>query len=686
MPTRPLFSTRFYEGELGDPVLIAELEESCRALADEDGAGRRWSSEHGYRGYTSYASLNDLPARDPRFAELVRHLNRHVAAFAADCAFDLGGRRLKLDSLWVNVLRPGGGHSGHIHPHSVVSGTLYVAVPPGSGRAEARGSAAADDDGGAAATGRRAGGAEDLRLCRAGAGASVPVGELASPRGRARPLERRADQHQLQLPAVTGPVAGPCDGAIAAVARARPCPSQRWTLVASILASSLSFVDGSVVNVALPAIGASLQAEASGLQWIVNAYLLPLSALLLLGGAAGDKFGRRRLFLLGIALFAIASALCALAPSLELLLAGRALQGIASAMLMPNSLALLGSAFAGEARGRAIGTWAAAGAVAGAIGPLLGGWLVDSVGWRSIFLINLPLCAAALWLGWRFVAESREEGGAPLDGLGVAVATLGLGAVTWGLTELSGGAGGDRGWIAAGAGAAALLAFVAIERKRGERAIMPLALFGTASFAGLTLLTFFLYAALGGLFVALPFVLIELRGYSPVAAGAALLPLPVVIALGSRLMGRVAARTGPRLPLTVGPLIVGGRLRARGRGSATGDSYWTSVLPADAGDRDRHGRGGRAADHGGDGLGRQGPCRHRQRLQQRGGAHRRADRHRPARLGAGGPGGGAGRRFCHGGLCRRGGRGRGRPGGAAPAAAEGDQDAESELRPNPRSG
>lgn len=378
---------------------------------------------------------------------------------------------------------------------------------------------------------------------------------------------------------MTGAVPGPCDGALAAGRKARPCPSRNWTLVASILASSLSFVDGSVVNVALPAIGADLQARASGLQWIVNGYLLPLSALLLLGGAAGDKFGRRRLFLLGIALFALASALCALAPSLELLLAGRALQGIASAMLMPNSLALLGTAFAGEARGRAIGTWAAAGAIAGAIGPVLGGWLVAGVGWRAIFLINLPLAAGALWLGWRYVAESREEGGAPLDALGVAVATLGLGAVTWGLTELSGGGRGVSGWIAAGAGAAALLAFLAIEKKRGEAAIMPLVLFGTASFVGLTLLTFFLYAALGGLFVALPFVLIELRGYSPVAAGAALLPLPAVIALGSRLMGRVAAGTGPRLPLTLGPLIVAAGFVLAARIGGGGD-YWTSVLPA----------------------------------------------------------------------------------------------------------
>ncbi|MFL6844709.1 MAG: MFS transporter [Allosphingosinicella sp.] len=378
---------------------------------------------------------------------------------------------------------------------------------------------------------------------------------------------------------MSGPLGGPCDGGLAARAKAGDCASRKWTLVASILASSLSFVDGSVVNVALPAIGADLHAHASGLQWIVNAYLLPLSALLLLGGAAGDKFGRRRLFLIGVALFALASALCALAPSLPLLLAGRAFQGIASATLMPNSLALLGAAFAGEARGKAIGTWAAAGAVAGAIGPVLGGWLVDVAGWRTIFLVNLPLAGGALWLGWRHVVESREERDVPLDWLGVIVATAGLGAITWGLTLLSSGGRPLPGWSAAGAGLAALIAFVAIEAKRGERAIMPLALFGTASFAGLTLLTFFLYAALGGLFVALPYVLIELRGYSPVAAGAALLPLPVVIALGSRLMGAVAVKTGPRLPLTAGPLIVAGGFALAAR-IGTDASYWTGVLPA----------------------------------------------------------------------------------------------------------
>lgn len=310
-----------------------------------------------------------------------------------------------------------------------------------------------------------------------------------------------------------------------------------------------------------------------------HAYLLPLSALLLLGGAAGDRFGRRRLFLWGIALFAVASALCAIAPSLPLLLAGRALQGVGAAMLMPNSLALLGAAFAGEDRGRAIGTWAAAGAVAGAIGPLIGGWLVETVGWRAIFLINLPLAAGAIGLGLRHVAESREGDRTPLDWLGVSVATAALGALTWGLTVVSGAQAQPTGWIAVGLGLAAIVLFVVIERRRGDRAIMPAVLFGTASFAGLTLLTFFLYGALGGLFVLLPYVLIELKGYSPVEAGAALLPLPALIGAASRAMGAVAARTGPRLPLTIGPMIVAGGFALASRIGAEG-SYWTTVFPA----------------------------------------------------------------------------------------------------------
>lgn len=378
---------------------------------------------------------------------------------------------------------------------------------------------------------------------------------------------------------MTGAVAAPCDVGIAAAAKPRPCPDRQMTLIASILASSLAFVDGSVINVALPTIGRELGGGAAGLQWAINAYLLPLSALLLLGGAMGDRFGRRRIFLIGLVAFAVASALCALAPSLNLLLAGRALQGASAAMLMPNSLALLGSAFSGEERGKAIGTWAAAGAIAGAIGPLLGGWLIDAVGWRAIFLINLPLAAGAVWLGRVYVSESREAGEVPLDWLGVIVATASLLAVTWGLTILSGTGGNDEAGIAAALGsAAAFLLFLWIERRRGDRAIMPLAMFGSASFAGLTILTFFLYAALSALFVLLPYVLIELNGYSPVEAGAALLPLPIILGLGSRMMGTLAARIGPRLPLTVGPLIVAGGFALMTSVAADG-SYWTAVLP-----------------------------------------------------------------------------------------------------------
>ncbi len=379
---------------------------------------------------------------------------------------------------------------------------------------------------------------------------------------------------------MTGALEGPCDGGVAASRKGGNAPHQGLTLVACILASSLAFIDGSVINVALPTIGGELGGGAAGLQWVINAYLLPLSALLLLGGAAGDRFGRRRMFLIGLALFATASMLCAMAPTLDLLHAGRALQGMSAAMLMPNSLALLGSAFDGEARGKAIGTWAAAGAIAGAIGPLIGGWLIGAVGWRAIFLINLPLAAGAIWLGWAYVSESSERKVEPLDWLGVCVATLALGAITWGLTVLSGTSGDSgAGAAATAAGAAAFVLVLWIERTRGERAIMPLALFGTASFAGLTILTFFLYAALGGLFVLLPYVLIELKGYSPVEAGAALLPLSVIIGGASRAMGALAAKLGPRLPLTIGPVIVAAGFALMTRIDADA-SYWSSVLPA----------------------------------------------------------------------------------------------------------
>ena len=350
-----------------------------------------------------------------------------------------------------------------------------------------------------------------------------------------------------------------------------------WTLAATILASSLAFIDGSVTNVALPAIDRDLSAGAAGLQWTVNAYLLPLSALLLLGGALGDHWGRRRLLIGGIGLFLIASLGAALAPSLGWLLAARGVQGIGAALLMPNSLAILANAFSGDAKGRAIGTWAAAGAIAAAIGPPLGGWLVETVGWRAIFLLNLPVGGAAMLVAWARVDESAA-GLQPIDSAGALLATLALGLLTWALTLISN---AHRLGLAAGiglaAGAAALVLFVAVEHRRGERAMMPLALFGSRAFAGLSALTFLLYGALGGLLLLLPWLLIT-GGYSPARAGFALLPFAVAIGGGSRAMGRLAARIGPRWPLTVGPVVVALGFVLMVRVDPAG-SYWTGVLP-----------------------------------------------------------------------------------------------------------
>ena len=357
-------------------------------------------------------------------------------------------------------------------------------------------------------------------------------------------------------------------------------PRARLVLATTILASSLAFIDGSIVNVGLPAIGRSLAADGEGLSWIVNAYLLPLTALLLLGGAAGDRFGRRRLLLGGIGLFVVASALCALAPGLGWLLAGRVLQGIGAAMLMPNSLAILGSTFDGEARGRAIGTWAAVGAAAGAIGPLVGGWLIDVAGWRAMFLVNLPIGAAALLLAWRNVRDAPESDPPHLDLMGAVLATTGLALLTWGLTVASGPRGaGLLGVAALALGTISLALFVVVQRRRGDQAMLPLALFGSTRFVGLTLLTFLLYGALGGVLVLIPYVLIDVGGYSAAAAGAALLPLPAAIALLSPTMGRIAVKVGARWPLSLGPVIVavGFVMAMRIGGDA---SYWSSTLPA----------------------------------------------------------------------------------------------------------
>ena len=355
--------------------------------------------------------------------------------------------------------------------------------------------------------------------------------------------------------------------------------SARWTLVACILASSLSFVDGSVLNVALPAIKSSYGAGAQDAQWVVNAYLLPLSALLLLGGALGDHFGRRRLLVVGTSLFAIASLVCALAPSLPVLLAARAAQGIGAALLLPNSLALLNAAFQGEKRGRAVGIWAAAGAAAAAIAPLIGGWLVGSVGWPSIFYINLPLALGAILLALRFVAESREPGAGRTDYAGALLVTAGLGGLTYALTlwsatrHLS-----QEGIITLAAGLILIGGFLAVEYRRGQRAMMPLDLFTGRCFTGLNLLTFLLYGAFGAAMLLIPYVLISSGGYSPVQAGLAMLPLPVLMTSLSPTMGGFAARLGPRIPLTTGPAIVAAGMMLAPLVTADA-SYWAGAFP-----------------------------------------------------------------------------------------------------------
>ena len=372
-----------------------------------------------------------------------------------------------------------------------------------------------------------------------------------------------------------------CDRGIALAREGQAPAHPRLVLATTILASSLAFIDGSVVNVGLPAIGHSLRGSAAGLSWVINAYLLPLSALILFGGALGDRFGRRRLLNIGVALFAAGSAACALAPTLGWLYLARALQGMGAALLLPNSLAILGSTFAGAARGRAVGVWSATGAMAGALGPVLGGWLIDRVGWPAIFLINLPLAAIAVALALYAVRDdSADARGARLDIAGAVMATAALAALTWALTAGSGAA----GWSAAAIAAAAVglilgAAFVWTEKRLGDRAMTPLALFGARSVAALNLMTFLLYGALAGYLLLLPYVLIEALHYSALAAGAALLPFPLIVGLVSPVAGAVAGRIGSRILLVAGCVLVGAGLLAAMLINE-GAGYWTGVLPS----------------------------------------------------------------------------------------------------------
>jgi EmrB/QacA subfamily drug resistance transporter len=352
----------------------------------------------------------------------------------------------------------------------------------------------------------------------------------------------------------------------------------RLILAATVLGSSLAFIDGSVVNVALPAIRQALKADAGQIQWIVNAYLLLLGTLVLIGGSAGDRYGRRKVFAVGVTLFALASLACALSPGVGFLIAARALQGVAAALVVPASLAILGAAFEPERRGPMIGAWAGFGAVTAAIGPVLGGWLVDAVSWRAIFLINLPIAAATVWLTLKAVPESRDPEVEHLDWRGAVLAAAGLGALTWGLT-----AAGDRGWASPAvwsaliAGVAVLAGFVALQA-RETHPMMPLSLYRSTTFSGANLLTLALYFGLTGALFFLPYELIARHGYKAAEAGATLLPLSLVMGTLSGVAGRVANRVGARAMLTAGPVIAGvGFAMLAGPWIAAG--FWTGVLP-----------------------------------------------------------------------------------------------------------
>lgn len=329
----------------------------------------------------------------------------------------------------------------------------------------------------------------------------------------------------------------------------------RWVLSATILGSSLGFIDGSVVNVALPAIQSDLDAGLAAVQWVVNGYMLMLGSLILLGGTIGDRFGQRHIFLMGLVGFALASIACAIAPSPLTLIIARIIQGVAAAFLVPSSLALISSAFTGEARGKAIGTWAAAGALTTALGPPFGGWLVDTVGWRAIFYINIPIAAAALALGWRIAAAPASRTYRDFDIAGTIAMVVGLGLLSYGL--ITAGEGNTTiGGLALAAAIPFAVGFFVIERRASEP-LVPMGLFANSQFSGANLLTITLYASLSGSLFILPFVLIYSNGYSATMAGAALLPFSILLGLGSRYAGTLAKRIGTRIMLIAGPATTG---------------------------------------------------------------------------------------------------------------------------------
>jgi EmrB/QacA subfamily drug resistance transporter len=357
--------------------------------------------------------------------------------------------------------------------------------------------------------------------------------------------------------------------------------SGNWILAATILGSSITFIDGTVVNVALPVLQTQLGASVADAQWIVEAYALMLAALLLVGGSLGDYYGRKKIFAAGVFVFAAASVWCGLSPGITQLIFARAVQGIGAAMLVPGSLAIISASFSAEKRGAAIGTWSGFTAIAAGFGPVLGGWLIAHASWRWIFFINVPVAIIVLLIVWRRVPESRDEDAAKgLDYPGALLATIGLGGVVFALINYGTlGVVDSRVLASLIAGLTALVLFLIVEW-RSPAPMMPLGLFRSKTFAGANLLTLFLYSALTGIMFFLPFNLIQIQNYSTTAAGSALVPFVLMMFFLSRWSGGLVSKFGSKLPLVLGPVIAAIGFFLFSLPSADSGSYWTSFFPA----------------------------------------------------------------------------------------------------------